>query len=104
MHLFDDTVTAWMPSASTSTGMAPNDATASTRNPRPRSRQSAATSSNGLISPVLVSQWTMKTWLIAGSASSLAAKSAAVGGVKGSVRSIATGVPSAWQISPRRSP
>ena len=53
---------------------------------------------------MLVSQCTMKTWLIAGSASSMAANCAADGGVNASVRSTVTVVPIASHISTSRSP
>ena len=104
MHLLDDSMAASIPSAGASMGSAPKEATASTSSPLFSARHSAATSSSGFSTPVLVSQCTTITWLIAASAAIAARNCSTVGGVNGSVRRTAAAMPSASQISISRSP
>jgi hypothetical protein len=86
MHLLDDIVSAWKPSRRALIGMAPNEATVSISSPFVCLRQTSAIASIGFRTPVLVSQCTTNTGVIAGSARIAASNCSAVGGVKGGVR------------------
>ena len=100
----DDTDNPSIRSAAASIGIAPKDATASTRKPRPCRLQTSATSAMGFSTPVLVSQWTIMTWVTARSRRSASSTCAPVGGSKAAVRTTACARPSACAISIRRSP
>ena len=84
--------------------MAPKLATASISSPLACALHTSAIASTGFSTPVLVSQCTTKTWVMAGSARIAASNCAAVGGTKGWVRMAAYGTPAWAQISISRSP
>src|SRR5262249_58215143 len=68
MHLFDDAATASTAISRTSSGRAPKALMESISRRRPARATTLATSAIGLWTPEVVSQWTTKTWLMAGSA------------------------------------
>jgi energy-converting hydrogenase Eha subunit A len=84
--------------------MAPKEATESMNSPLVWRRQTSATESSGFNTPVLVSQCTIITCVIAGSATTACSNIPAVGGANGAVRITAYGVPRCAAISISRSP
>ncbi|MCY1376006.1 hypothetical protein D9M69_634620 [compost metagenome] len=93
MHLFEEAATASKWTSRLSSGRAPNALIESTSRRRPWRLASAAMASTGLRMPLVVSQWTVKMWVMAVSATSMRSISARSGGVSSAVSWTATARP-----------
>ena len=104
MHLFDEETRKSMPMPGKSMGIAPKELMASTTNVLPNSLAAWPIGSIGLSMPLVVSQCTTTTCVIAGSAASAARTSATAGGCDSAYLSVVSAIDCMAAILAIRSP